>query len=84
MQNYHYAQIDIETGYVISESWLSGEVVAPHMIPIADDFHPYNKKYVDGEWVDYTPEPIQPPEPEPTQLDVIEANTSYLVMMMEV
>lgn len=29
-------------------------------------------------------EPIQPPETEPTQLDVIEANTSYLVMMMEV
>jgi hypothetical protein len=84
MQTYHYAQIDIETGHVISESWLAGTVDSPNMIPIADDFNPYNKKYVDGEWVDYTPEPVEPITPEPTQLDVIEANTSYLVMMMEV
>ena len=79
MKNYHYAQIDTETGFVISDSWLSGEVNAPHMILIADDFELKGKKYVNGEWVEYTPEPIQPPEPEPTQLDRIEANTTALL-----
>ena len=48
----HYAQIDLETGYVVSDSWLSGIVDAPHMIPIADDFMPLGKQYVDGEWLE--------------------------------
>jgi hypothetical protein len=84
MKNYHYAQIDTETGYVMSDSWLTGTVDSPNMIPIADDFEPLGKMYVNGEWLPQ-PEHSEPtPESEPTQLDVIEANTSYLVMMMEV
>ena len=52
MKNYHYAQIDLETGYVVSDSWLSGIVDAPHMIPIADDFMPLGKQYINGEWLE--------------------------------
>ena len=68
-----YAQINLETGLVDGDSHLSGEVNEPNMIPVADDFDLTNKKYVNGEWVEYTPEPIPEPEPEPTQLDRIEA-----------
>ena len=68
---YRYAQIDIETGMVVSDSYLSGEVKAYNMIPISEDFDLTNKKYVDGEWVEYTPEPI--PEPEPTEQEIMQA-----------
>lgn len=80
----HYIQIN-DDGTVFSDSWLSGEVHAPNMIKVGDDFDPTNKKYVNGEWIDYVPEVTTIPEvsTEPTQLDIIEANTSYLVMMME-
>ena len=71
---YRYAQIDIDTGLVVSNSYLSGIVYAENMIPIEEDFDLTNKKYVDGEWVEYTPEPV--PEPEPSQLDRIEAAVS--------
>lgn len=53
---YRYAQIDSD-GCVVSDSHLSGEVEADNMIPISEDFDLANKKYVDGEWVEYTPEP---------------------------
>ena len=55
---FRYAQID-ENGYVVSDSHLSGEVNYPNMIPVSDDFDLTNKKYVDGEWVEYEPEPVQ-------------------------
>lgn len=55
---YRYAQIDLDTGMVVSDSYLVGEVDYPHMIPIDDDFDLTNKKYVDGEWQTYTPEPV--------------------------
>ena len=73
---YRYAQIDMETGLVVSDSWLSGEVEAPNMIPIADDFELGGKKYdiETGEWVEYIPEPT--PTPEPSQLDRIEATVN--------
>ncbi|MEA5085592.1 MAG: hypothetical protein VB018_15840 [Lachnospiraceae bacterium] len=54
---FRYAQIN-ENGIVVSDSYLSGEVTAENMISIAEDFVLTNKKYVDGEWVEYVPEPI--------------------------
>ena len=84
---FRYAQID-ENGYVVSDSYLSGEVKSDNMIPISEDFDLTNKKYVNGEWVEYTPEPI---EPEPTQLDKIEdivtntaLTTEYMACLQEV
>lgn len=74
---YRYAQIDLKTGTIVSDSRLSGEVDYPHMIPISDDFDLTNKKYVNGEWVEYEPEPA--PEPEPTQLDKLEENQLALM-----
>ena len=43
-----YAQIDIETGIVISDSYLSGEVEAENLIQIEEDFDLTNKKYENG------------------------------------
>ena len=80
---FRYAQID-DTGNVISDSYLSGEVKADNMIPISDDFDLTNKKYVNGEWVEYTPEPI---ESEPTTDEIladIQVNTDYLVCLAEI
>lgn len=50
-----YAQIDIKTGMVISDSYLSGEVEAENMIQIEEDFDLTNKKYENGKWVEYVP-----------------------------
>ena len=46
---YRYTQID-ENGYVVSDSYLSGEVTADNMILISEGFDLSNKKYVDGSW----------------------------------
>ena len=77
---YRYAQIDLETGMVVSDSHLSGIVEADNMIPISEDFDLTNKKYVNGEWVEYEPEPI--PEPEPTEQDIMQAE--MLLNQMEI
>ena len=45
-----YAQID-KDGRVVSDSQLSGEVNAPHMIRISEDFDLAGKRYVNGKWV---------------------------------
>lgn len=66
-----YAQINIKTGRVVSDSHLSGQVERPNLIPISDDFDLTNKKYVNGEWVTCEPEPE--PEPEPTEQEIINA-----------
>lgn len=70
---YRYAQIDIETGIVVSDSHLSGIVEADNMIPISEDFDLTNKKYVDGEWVEYEPEPqpVEPTEEELFQAEIL-------------
>lgn len=52
-----YAQIDIETGIVISDSYLSGEVEAENMILIDEDFDLKNKRYINGNWIEYVSEP---------------------------
>jgi|GEM_PF-2719986 hypothetical protein len=54
---FRYAQIN-ESGIVVSDSFLSSEVTADNMIAIAQDFKLINKKYVNGEWLAYAPEPI--------------------------
>lgn len=67
---HHYAQID-ENGYIVGISNLSGEVVRENLIQIEEDFDPTNKKWNGTSWESYTPP--EPPEPEPTQLDRMEA-----------
>lgn len=67
---YHYAQLD-ENGYIVGISNLSGEVVRENLIQIEEDFDPTNKKWNGTSWESYTPP--EPPEPEPTQLDRMEA-----------
>lgn len=59
-----YAQIVIKTGMVIGESYLSGSVSKPNMIPVADDFDLRNKKYINGEWVEFTPAKAEESEEE--------------------
>lgn len=71
-----YAQIKIETGIVICVSELNKEVYADNMILIDEGFDVTNKKYINGEWVEYTPE--EPPEEPPTQLDRIEATVNNI------
>lgn len=65
---FRYAQINIETGRVICISELSGKVDAPDMIPIENTGDVFNKKYVDGKWVDF-----EKKDPEPTETEVIQA-----------
>lgn len=67
---YHYAQID-DNGYIVGVSHLSGEMSEPNLIQIDEDFDPTNKKWNGSSWESYTPP--EPPEPEPTQLDRMEA-----------
>lgn len=67
---YHYAQID-ENGYIVGISHLSGEVIRENLIEIDGNFDPTNKKWNGTSWESYTPP--EPPEPEPTQLDRMEA-----------
>ena len=81
---YRYAQINSE-GYVVSDSYLSGEVIADNMIPLSEDFDLKNKRYVNGDWVVVEPEP----EPLPTLSETDEAilntnaNVEYLVALKE-
>ena len=67
---HHYAQID-ENGYIVGISHLSGEVIRENLIEIDGNFDPTNKKWNGTSWESYTPP--EPPEPEPTQLDRMEA-----------
>lgn len=51
-----YAQINLDTGMVVSDSYLSGEVEAENMIQIEEGFDLTNKRYIDGNWIEYVPE----------------------------
>lgn len=64
-----YAQINA-AGYVVSDSHLSGVVDHPNLIPIAEDFDLTNKRYVDGQWVEFIPEPAGE---EPTEQETVTA-----------
>ena len=78
---YRYAQINTDTGSVIADSYLSGEVDYPYMIPIADDFDLKNKTYINNKWVEGKLESKS--EPQPTQLDEIQATLDYIIMLNE-
>ena len=52
---YRYAQIN-DDGFVVSDSYLSGEVKAENMIPLDDNFDLVNKRFVNGNWEEYIPE----------------------------
>lgn len=65
--SFRYAQIDAD-GIVLNDGKLSGIVEAPNMIPIPNDFDITNKKYINGEWIGYKPEPIEEPIPEQDQI----------------
>ena len=75
-----YAQINMETGVVISDSNLT-ETSAPNLIPIAEDFDLTHKKwdFENKAWVRYDPEPI--PNPEPTDAETAQSKLDYLLMM---
>ena len=63
---HRYAQID-SNSLCIAVSDLSGEVEAPHMIPIGDgDF--LGKSWLDGEWVAPVPSAPAPPSARITRL----------------
>ena len=79
---FRYAQIN-DDGFVVSDSHLSGKVEKDNMIPIDDDFDIKNKKYANGEWVDYNPEPIEVTAPEPTQLDRIEETATNMALSVD-
>lgn len=70
-----YAQIT-DSGYVISDSHLTGKVDHPNMIPIPEDFDLTNKRYVGGKWESYTPAP--PPEPQPSEMDILKARVTEI------
>lgn len=78
---FRYAQID-DNGYVVCDSRLSGEVIADNMIAITDDFDLTNKKYVNGEWVDYIPEVIEP-EYQPTNAEIAQTQLTMMVAMAD-
>lgn len=75
---YRYAQIYKHKdgfGYPECDSQLSGEVIAENMIRLEEDFDLTDKRwnYTTSEWESYEPEVIHEPEPQPTQLDIIES-----------
>ena len=73
---YKYAQID-SNNICFAVSYLSGEVIADDMIMLNEEDEPLGKKYNNGTWEELPPQPA--PEPEPSQLDRIEANTQSLM-----
>ena len=69
---------------VVADSYLSGIVDRPNLIQIPFDFNLINKKYVDEEWVEYTPDPV--PEKERVTDETIlkmASTVDYIAMMAE-
>lgn len=81
---YRYAQINSE-GYIVSDSYLSGEVIADNMIPLSEDFDLKNKRYVNGEWIVVEPKPELLPTLSETEEAILNtnANVEYLVALKE-
>lgn len=74
--SYRYAQIN-NSGYVVCDSYLSDKVTSENMIPISIDFVLTNKKYVNGEWVEYIPEVIEP-EYQPTNAEIAQIQLTMM------
>lgn len=67
-----------EQGYVTAIGYVGDDIVVDeYIIPIEDDFDILNKLWNGTAWEEYTPP--EPPAPEPTQLDRIEANTNAIM-----
>ncbi|MCJ7857016.1 flagellar basal-body rod protein [Lachnospiraceae bacterium NSJ-143] len=81
---YRYAQIN-KNGYVVSNSCLSGEVTAENMIPIPEEFDITDKKYVNGQWTEYTPEPAveEPSEQAIMQAEVLLSQQEIIIKQKE-
>lgn len=75
-----YIQID-KNGVPVSDSFLSGEVNKPNMIPVDMGVDIGGKRYDNGEWVDYVP-PVVEVVVEPTTEELIMAE--LLVGQMEI
>jgi hypothetical protein len=59
-----YAQIDTATGKCVAVSFLSGEVIAEHMILLDEeqDVNPRDIYNSDGTWTPAEPIPVEPDE----------------------
>lgn len=55
-----YIQIDTSTGQIIGENYTTGIIEREDMILVDSDFDKTNKKYKDGEWISFTPKPVDP------------------------
>ena len=75
---YHYAQIKQKGdgyGYIISDSYLSGEVSSDNMILITEpiDYSNHRWNYETEQWEEYTPDPEPEPQPpQPTNQDIMD------------
>lgn len=65
-----YAIVD-DNGVCCGDAYTSGTIKDNYYILVDADFDPTNKKWNGTSWESYTPP--EPPEPEPTQLDRMEA-----------
>ena len=69
-----YIHIDPNTGQIIGENYTTGIIERTNMILVDNDFDVANKKYKDGEWVSFTPKPVDPkPAEEPVSQEEVNA-----------
>ena len=69
-----YIQIDPNTGQIVGENYTTGIIERENMILVDDNFDKTNKKYKGGEWVSFTPKPVDPkPVEEPISQEEVNA-----------
>lgn len=69
-----YIQIDTNTGQIIGENYTTGIIEREDMILVDSDFDKTNKKYKNGEWVNFTPKTVDPtPVEEPITQEEVNA-----------
>lgn len=81
---FRYAEID-ENGIVFAVSYMEEEIDKPTLILISEDFDITNKKYINGEWIEYIPEPEPEPPLSEIEQSILETviNTDYLVCLAD-
>lgn len=81
---FRYAEID-ENGIVFAVSYMEEEIDKPTLILITEDFDITNKKYINGEWIEYIPEPEPEPPLSEMEQSILETaiNTDYLVCLAD-